>query len=194
MKGQNSAGDDRHETNSVSMNTQLWGVLYIPLPRQGRAHVLPHIPAKEDGGEGGRKRGNKAKSGSSHFPLSPSAQYIYVFAAHALAYHPLSDEGDDATLQMNPITHQGGRPPHSLIARASPSPSLSLPPCGGDFSSGLQWRIGSMDDGRTKGRTPFFAPLRHGPSNHQLHPSPFLVLSLESPPSRACYTLIARTL
>ena len=82
-KGQNSAGDDRHETNSVSMNTQLWGVLYIPLPRQGRAHVLPHIPAKKHGSEGGRKRGNKAKSGSSHFPLSPSAQYIYMYSPRA---------------------------------------------------------------------------------------------------------------
>ena len=78
MKGQNSAGDDRHETSSVSMNTQLWGVLYIPLPRQGRAHVLPHIPAKKDAGEGGRKRGNKAKSGSSHFPLSLPFRTIHI--------------------------------------------------------------------------------------------------------------------
>ena len=116
----------------------------------------PTYPPRKTPGKGAgnvvtRRRVDRVISPS----LSPSAQYIYVFAAHALAYHPLSDEGDDATLQMNPITHQGGRPPHSLVARASLSPSPSLPPCGGDFSSGLQWRIGSMDDGRW---TPFFAP------------------------------------
>ena len=110
----------------------------------------PTYPPRKTAGKGAgnvvtRRRVDRVISPS---PL-PHNTYICIRRAHALAYHPLSDEGDDATLQMNPITHQGGRPPHSLIARASPSPSPSLPPsCGGDFSSGLQWRIGSMDDGR----------------------------------------------
>ena len=55
MKGQNSAGDDRHETNSVSMNTQLWGVLYIPLPRQGTGThtcVTPHTRQRRRRGRG----------------------------------------------------------------------------------------------------------------------------------------------
>ena len=106
---------------------------------------------------------------------------------HALAYHPLS--GDDATLQMNPITHQGGRPSHSQ-PHIPTSMYVSPPPHGEDFSSGLQWRIGSMDDGRTDGPLSLH-PLR--PSNHQLS-SPFLVLSLDSPTSRARYTLRRSTL
>ena len=120
----------------------------------------------------------------------PHNTYICIRRAHALAYHPLSDEGDDATLQMNPITHQGGRPPHSLIARASLSP-LSLPPCGGDFSSGLQWRIGSMDDGRW---TPFFAPSPPPTIQPSAPPIPLSCPLIRITPSRACYTLIARTL
>ena len=140
-----------------------------------------------DGGEGGggvvtRRRVDRVIS------LSHNTS-IYVFT-HALAYHhhPLSDD-DDATLQMNPITHQGGRPsPISLRVRVSVS--LPLPAADRDFSSGLQWRIGSMDDGRTDGQTdPFLCT----PSDHRLS-SPFLVLSLESPPSRARCTLLGSTL
>ena len=87
----------------------------------------PTYPPRKTPGKGAgnvvtRRRVDRVISPS----LSPSAQYIYVFAAHALAYHPLSDEGDDATLQMNPITHQGGRPsPISLRVRVSVS--LPLP-------------------------------------------------------------------
>ena len=123
-----------------------------------------------DGGEGGggvvtRRRVDRVIS------LSHNTS-IYVFT-HALAYHhhPLSDDDDDATLQMNPITHQGGRPSPISLLRVRVSVSLPLPAADRDFSSGLQWRIGSMDDGRTDGRTD--GPL----SLHPLRPSTLIPLS-----------------
>ena len=122
------------------------------ISRTGMRMCYPHNC--QDDGEGEEEEGGGGVVTRRRVDRVISLSYntynmIYVFT-HALAYHPLSEDDDDATLQMNPITHQGGRPSQPHIP---PAPCLSLslpaaeifhPDCSG----------GSMNDGRT----PFFAP------------------------------------